>query len=140
MTEARERRDLSREECLLLLGEVPLGRVVFTHRALPAVRPANHLVEADQIIIRASLGAAVSSESNLDGGTIVAYEADLIDPVERVGWSIVVVGRADRVTDQAEAGRYREALRPWVTTESDDVIAIQADMVSGFRLVPGPVG
>ena len=140
MTEVRERRELSRAECLLLLGEVPLGRVVFTHRALPAVRPANHLVEADQIIIMASLGAAVSSESSLDGGTIVAYQADLIDTVERVGWSIVVIGRAGRVTDLAEVDRYRRALRPWVTAESDDIVAIRADMVAGFRLVPGPVG
>jgi Pyridoxamine 5'-phosphate oxidase len=136
MSEARQRTELSREECLLLLGEVPLGRVVFTHRALPAIRPANHLVEADQIIIRASLGSAVSSAPNHDGGTVVAYQADLIDAAERLGWSIVVVGRAGHVTDRADVDRYRQALQPWVTAESDDIIAIRADMVTGFRLEP----
>ena len=52
MTEARLRRELSREECLRLIGEVPVGRVVFTQRALPAVRVVSHLVEADQIVFR----------------------------------------------------------------------------------------
>jgi Pyridoxamine 5'-phosphate oxidase len=139
MTDTRQRRDLSREECLLLLGQVPVGRVVFTHRALPAIRPVNHLVEADQIIIRASLGTAISSEPGIDGGTVVAYQADLIDMAERLGWSIVVVGRASHVTDLAEISRYRRALQSWGTTESDDIIAIRADVVSGFRLVPAPV-
>lgn len=136
MSEARQRTELSREECMLLLGEVPLGRVVFTHRALPAIRPANHLVEADQIIIRASLGSAVSNRAGHDGGTIVAYQADLIDAAERLGWSIVVIGRAGHVTDLTDIDRYRRALQSWVTAESDDIIAIHADMVTGFRLVP----
>jgi Pyridoxamine 5'-phosphate oxidase len=136
MSEARQRTELSREECLLLLGEVPLGRVVFTQRALPAISPANHLVEADQIIVRASLGSAVSSQPSHDGGTIVAYQADLIDAAERLGWSIVVIGRAGHVTERADVDRYRRALQSWLTTESDDIIAIRADMVSGFRLVP----
>jgi hypothetical protein len=136
MSEARRRTELSREECLLLLGEVPLGRVVFTHRALPAIRPANHLVEADQIIIRASLGPAVSSRPGYDGGTVVAYQADLIDAAEHLGWSIVVVGRAGHVTDLAEIERYRRALGSWAAAEGDDIIAIRADMVTGFRLVP----
>jgi nitroimidazol reductase NimA-like FMN-containing flavoprotein (pyridoxamine 5'-phosphate oxidase superfamily) len=139
MTEARQRKELSREECLGLLGEVPVGRVVFTHRALPAIRPVNHLVEADQIIIRTSLGAAISSEPSLEGGTVVAYEADLIDAAERLGWSIVVVGRAGHVTDLAEVDRYRRALQPLSSAEGEDIIAIRADMVTGFRLLPvGP--
>jgi hypothetical protein len=136
MSEARRRTELSREECLLLLGEVPLGRVVFTHRALPAIRPANHLVEADQIIVRASLGSAVSARPVHDGGTVVAYQADLIDAAEHLGWSIVVVGRAGHVTDLAEIERYRRTLQPWAAAEGDDIIAIRADMVTGFRLVP----
>jgi hypothetical protein len=136
MSEARRRTELSREECLVLLGEVPLGRVVFTHRALPAIRPANHLVEADQIIIRASLGSAVSSRPSYDGGTVVAYQADLIDAAEHLGWSIVVIGRAGHVTDRAEIERYRRDLQSWAAAEGDDIIAIRADMVTGFRLVP----
>lgn len=136
MTEARQRRELSREECLRLLGEAQVGRVVYTYRALPAVRPVNHLVEGERIIIRAALGSAISPGPDLDAGTVVAYEADLIDAVECVGWSVVVVGRAGPVTGQAELDRYRRALRPWGAAEADDIIAIRTDVVSGFRLLP----
>jgi nitroimidazol reductase NimA-like FMN-containing flavoprotein (pyridoxamine 5'-phosphate oxidase superfamily) len=139
MTEARVRRELPREECLRLLGEVPVGRVVFTRRALPAVCPVSHLFEDGQIIIRASLGSAIHSGASGDAGTVVAYEADLIDAAERVGWSIVVIGRASHVKDEAEIARYRRALPPWATPDTDDIIAIRADMVGGFRLVRAPV-
>ena len=37
---ANEQQELAREEALRLLGTVPLGRVVFTDRALPAIRSA----------------------------------------------------------------------------------------------------
>jgi Pyridoxamine 5'-phosphate oxidase len=136
MTEARLRRELSREECLRLIGEVPVGRVVFTQRALPAVRVVSHLVEADQIIFRADLGPAISTETGDDRGTVVAYEADLIDAADSLGWSVVVVGRAAHVTDETEVARYRRALPSWAAGEADDVIAIRAGMVAGFRLEP----
>jgi nitroimidazol reductase NimA-like FMN-containing flavoprotein (pyridoxamine 5'-phosphate oxidase superfamily) len=138
MTEPRQRRDLPREECLRLLGEVPVGRVVFTQRALPAVRAVSHLVEDDQIVFRADLGTVISSEASGDRGTVVAYEADLIDAAESLGWSVVVVGRAAHVTDEAEAARYRRALPSWATGGDDDIIALRAGIVAGFRLEPAP--
>ncbi len=118
-----------------LLGSVSLGRVVFTARALPAIRPVSHLVDGDLIIIRTDSGAAITSELRAEAGTIVAYEADAIDLAEHLGWSVIVVGVAHRVIDPDEAAVYRRALRPWVTGAKDQVIAIHADMVTGFRLV-----
>lgn len=41
----RSTEQLDRSEALRLLGTVPLGRIVFTHQALPAIRPVNHVVE-----------------------------------------------------------------------------------------------
>ena len=65
----------------------------------------------------------------------MAYEADLIDPDTHLGWSVIIVGRATRITDPAEANRYRQLLQPWVADGADDIITIEADMVDGFRLV-----
>jgi hypothetical protein len=137
MTLVRRRTELSRDESLRLVGSVPFGRVVFTSRALPAIQPVPHLLSGQQVIIRASLGAAISSAVH-GTGTIVAYQADLIDPAERTGWSVVVIGRAARVADEVLAARYRKALRPWIDEAMDDVIAIDADLVTGFRIVPEP--
>ena len=134
MTGTRQQQELTREEALRLLGSVPLGRVVFTHRALPAIRPVNHIVDGQQVIFQTGTSAAITTA--VDGtGTIVAFEADAIDPVRRVGWSVVVVGGARRLCDPAEIARYLAVLRPWAAGAKDDVIAIRADLVTGFRLV-----
>jgi hypothetical protein len=122
---------------MTLLGSVSLGRIVFTARALPAIRPVCHLVDGDYVIIRTDRNAAITSELRADAGTVVAYEADAIDMTEHVGWSVIVVGVAHRVIDPDEAAVYRQALRPWVSGAKDQVIAIHADMVTGFRLVAG---
>jgi hypothetical protein len=135
VTTERELAELPKDEALRLLGSVPFGRVVFTERALPAVRPVNHLVDGNRIIIRTALGSALSTD--VDGtGTVVAYEADEIDPVTRRGWSVVVVGRAVPVTDGPLSARYRQELQPWAAGRRDEVIAISTDMITGYRLVP----
>lgn len=127
--------ELPRDEALRLLASVPFGRVVFTARAMPAIRPVNHLVDSDSIIIRTSLGSALST--GVDGtGMVVAYEADEIDPVTRQGWSVVVVGRAVLVTDGLLIAGYRRALHPWVVGLHDEVIAIGTDVVTGYLLQP----
>ena len=109
--------------------------LVFTHLALPAIRPVNHALAGEEVIIRAYLGTAISTAVLDRSGTAVAYEADLIDPDTHLGWSVIIVGRATRVTDPAQAARYRELLQPWVADGADDIVVIQADMVDGFRLV-----
>ena len=131
----RELAELPKDESLRLLASVPFGRVVFTARALPAVRPVNHMIDGGRIIIRTSLGSALSTD--VDGtGTVVAYEADEIDPATRQGWSVVVVGRAVPVTDVLLSARYRQELQPWAAGHRDEVIAISTDMVTGYWLLP----
>jgi Pyridoxamine 5'-phosphate oxidase len=133
ITDARQLVALPREASLRLLASTSLGRVVFTHSALPAIRPVNHIVEGGKIIVRTHLGAVIAAA--VDGtGTVVAYEADVINPDDHLGWSVIVVGRASRVTDPSEIARYQQALRPWVSGDMDEVIAITAEMVDGFQL------
>jgi hypothetical protein len=139
MSYQRRMEELTQPEALQLLGTVPIGRVVFTYHALPAIRPVNHLVEADSIIIRATMGAAITSLVAGHRGMVVAYEADAIDPARQLGWSVVVVGTARLMTDEIAAARCRQLLEPWVAGGSDDVISISMDMVRGYRLVPAPM-
>jgi DNA-binding transcriptional LysR family regulator len=132
VTGRRVLRELSREESLRRLASLSLGRVVFTHAALPAIRPVNHLVDEGRIVIRSHSGAAILSAAAR--GVVVAYEADAIDPEEHVGWSVVVTGVADLVRDPAAVARYRRRLRPWVDQAMDQVIVISSELVTGFEL------
>ncbi|HTR93880.1 MAG TPA: pyridoxamine 5'-phosphate oxidase family protein [Trebonia sp.] len=141
--------ELTTGECWQLLASVPIGRVVFTHRAMPAIRPVNHLVEGRTIIIRTHLGAAIASraaapsgtgagyDSGRDGeqGSVVCYEADQIDPARHTGWSVIVTGLARLVTDPGAIARYADTLEPWMAGDMNQVVAIEPRLVSGIRLV-----
>jgi hypothetical protein len=126
-------------EALALLVKAPFGRVVFSHQALPAIRPANHLVEASgDLIIRTHTGMALLDRAALS--EVVAYEADDLDPVTRTGWSVVVTGAASPVSDPAELARYQAALTSWVEADMEHVVRIRADLVTGYRVVRGGTG
>jgi nitroimidazol reductase NimA-like FMN-containing flavoprotein (pyridoxamine 5'-phosphate oxidase superfamily) len=127
---------ISPDRCLALLGSVPFGRVVFTHRALPAIRPVNHIVDNGNIIIRSSLGSGITGAAG--HGMVVAYEADAIDPDTRTGWSVVVTGLARLVDDPADLARYEMLLEPWVDGRMDCVISIPTDLVSGYQMTGSP--
>ncbi|WP_405952527.1 pyridoxamine 5'-phosphate oxidase family protein [Streptomyces prunicolor] len=125
-------------EALRLLGSVPMGRIAFTRRALPTIRPVNHIVDDGNIVIRTHEGAALTSRTlQADGpGVVVAYEADAIDPATHLGWSVVVTGYAHLVTDTRELARYQALLRPWVRQPMDYAVRIHPDLVTGLLLVP----
>lgn len=126
---------LGREESLKLLASVPLGRVGFTHQALPVIRPVHHVVIDGEIAIRTHVGAALLSSAGMS--EVVVYEADQIDPDTRTGWSVMVTGRAGRVTDAATLARCQAQLTPWVDMEMDmeHVVRILTEIVTGYRLV-----
>ncbi len=134
MTSLRRLDRLSRTGALELLGSVPVGRLAFTHQALPAVRPVNHLVEGETIVVRLTEGAAIAAAAGHDG-VVVAFEADSIDPATQLGWSVIVVGTARLLGDEPAARRYRARLRPWLAGPADEVLTICADVVTGYRMV-----
>ncbi|MFR9750062.1 pyridoxamine 5'-phosphate oxidase family protein [Nocardia sp. 004] len=127
---------LDRVESMRLLASVPIGRVVFTSNALPAVRPVTHLVDDHgAIIVRTRLSSGLTTAVRGNSPMVLAYEADEIDPVQHLGWSVVVVGLAHTVTDPRRIAHYEQLLRPWACREPDAVIAIEPDLVTGIRLV-----
>ena len=130
----RRLTELSREQSLRLLASVSLGRLVFTYRALPAIRPVNHVLDGGDVIIRSHTGAALFSAAGASQGVVVAYEADVIDPGSHLGWSVVMTGIAHLVRSADEVARYQQLLTPWVAGEMDQVIRICPEIVTGFSL------
>ena len=125
-------QELTREESLALLPSVPVGRLVFTERALPAVIPVNFLVDHGRIVLRTG---ATSSLTAAVRGSVVAFEVDQIDPEARQGWSVVVTGRASEVRDALELDRLKDLpLLPWVGGQVDHFVVISIELVNGRRI------
>ncbi len=135
LTPPRQTLKLSSRDCWQLLAGVPLGRVVFVQQALPVIRPVNHLVDGQKIIFRSRAGSAITAHAASDGGGVVSYEADALDPEQRTAWSVIAAGVARLVTDPALVTRYGELLEPWTAGQKDYVIAVEPRSISGIRLV-----
>lgn len=135
--QGRTLRPLTREQAMRLLRSVSMGRIAFTYRAMPAIRPVNHMVDEDGlIVIRSHEGAAIVTASDAGRGTVVCYEADQIETDTRTGWTVVVTGLARIVDDPAQAAAYRRELHPWVTGQMDYIIRIEPTIITAFELAP----
>ena len=97
---------LSPAECVGLLASTPIGRVVFTDHALPAVQPVNFVLDGWTVVMRTSPESKLAVAAR---NTVVAFETDDFDPVSRTGWSVTVVGYARVVTDPGETERLAAA-------------------------------
>lgn len=134
MQQQRHLFELGREDALGLLARAPFGRVVFTHRALPTVRPVNHIVADGEVVIRTRLTTTFGQAVTSAGGLIVAYQADEIEPHSRLGWSVVVTGTAYVITDPDRVASLTPQVKSWLDHEMDGLIAIKPQVVNGFRL------
>ncbi|GHF37541.1 pyridoxamine 5'-phosphate oxidase family protein [Streptomyces griseosporeus] len=129
-------RELDRQECLRLMATVPVGRIVHTRGALPAVLPVNFCLEPDgTVVLRTS---AASELVRAVHGTVVAFEVDEIDVVRQSGWSVVVTGTASVVTDRTEQERLaRTGPRSWAPSRQEVFVRVSPDLVTGRELVGG---
>ncbi len=123
---------LSRDECLRLIATSPIGRIVFTERALPAIRLVNFILNGDEIVIRTGEGGKLLSAVQ---HTVVAFEVDDVDYPAGTGWSVTVIGHAREVTDRAELTRLRGLLlASWAPGPREHLICVKVELVSGRRL------
>jgi hypothetical protein len=126
---------LSRDECLRLMGSVPVGRIVYTRQALPAVELVNFVLDDGGIIIRTGAGSKLAAATR---GAVVAFEADSVDVAGHGGWSVTVVGHATAVTDGAEIARLEQSgLMPWAPGNRDHFIRVSPAIVNGRRIRAG---
>lgn len=126
---------LEQQECLQLLAGAPIGRIVFTDQALPAVQPVSFAVHGETIVFRTCDGRRVADATD---DAVVAFEADEFDPARRVGWSVTVVGRARTVTDPDEAAELaRLPIDPWTPDDSCVFVRIAIELVNGRRISGG---
>jgi uncharacterized protein len=132
-TDSAALEQLPRDECMRLMGSVPVGRIVYTRQALPAVEMVNFALVEGDIVIRTSAEGKLAAATR---GAVVAFEADSVDLVEHTGWSVTIVGQARAVTSGLEIHSLeRVALTSWVPEQSGHFIRISPAMVNGRRVI-----
>lgn len=124
-------RELTPPECVALLGTVPVGRLVFTEHAMPAIRPVNFQLSGDSVVVRTTRNGSLGRLS----GAVVAFEADHIDTASHTGWSVVVLGKAEEITDIDElVALSSQHNRPWAPGPRDQFLRIRFGQISGRQL------
>lgn len=123
---------LSREDSLALLGSVPVGRIVFTDRALPAVQPVNFVLHDGSVVFRTGAGSKLAAATRQ---AIVAFQADSFDQSTETGWSVTAVGPSRVVEDDGELAELATLpLHPWVSEDREHFVRIELAQVTGRRL------
>src|SRR5262245_13004238 len=98
--------------CERHLRQEQIGRIAVIVDGHPAVFPVNYAVDdAGAIVFRTDEGTKL--DALVQHGT-VAFEVDGIDEERHLGWSVLAVGAAHRVTAPDELAKARALeLEPW---------------------------
>ena len=132
MSSLHDVEGLDREECLELVRTVPMGRLVFTEHALPAVQPVDFRWWRGDVVIRIAAPAMLAAASD---NRVVAFETDELDADLRCGWTVTVVGRAQMITEVPDLIELSEIFsRPWAGGRRDYFVRIRTEKVTGRRL------
>jgi uncharacterized protein len=131
-----EMLELSREECLQLLAAHSFGRLaVNMAEGAPVIRPVNYLFDkaSQSVVFRTAHGSKFHA---LLQAANAAFEIDGIDESSRTGWSVVIRGVTDELTDTNLVRRLdRLGLEPWAPGAKPHWMQIRAWTVSGRRIV-----
>lgn len=127
--------ELTHDECWALLATSEVGRLGVTSEHYPLVVPVNYAADGEVLVVRTASGPTLDAASSAN----VTFEVDALDPVTRTGWSVLVRGLAERVTERHRpelVGRTRAAgAQPWAPGERDEWLRILPHRVTGRRVV-----
>ncbi|SFK99742.1 pyridoxamine 5'-phosphate oxidase family protein [Geodermatophilus ruber] len=125
------------EECYRLLRTQQVGRLGVNAEHYPLIFPVNYGMDHHTIVIRTSPGTKLTAASHAN----VTFEVDEIDPIHRSGWSVLVRGLAEEVTDAHGADLVRRThdagVAPWAPGEHGHWLRLIPHHVTGRRVVPG---
>jgi nitroimidazol reductase NimA-like FMN-containing flavoprotein (pyridoxamine 5'-phosphate oxidase superfamily) len=127
-------RTLSPAECFDLLEPGGIGRVGFAAADGVTMLPVNFALAAKTIIFRTGPDTLLA----LYADAPVSFEADRLDEVVQAGWSVLVQGRARKVTEEREIEQLqnRTHLQPWAAGARDVYVRITPTRISGRRIQP----
>jgi nitroimidazol reductase NimA-like FMN-containing flavoprotein (pyridoxamine 5'-phosphate oxidase superfamily) len=123
---------LTAAECYDLLSPGGVGRVAFTTADGPVVLPVNYAMAGQTVIFRTAPDTLLAGYLNGPAG----FEVDRLDEPLSQGWSVLVTGRAVRVTSEAEVRHLEQhtSVRPWAGGARDVYVRITPRKITGRRI------
>lgn len=124
---------LGPRDCWALLGSATVGRLAVVVTGLPEIFPVNHVVDHGTVVFRTAPGTKLAA---VRGATPVAFEADGLDLDTGVAWSVIVKGRATRLTGRnlvLEAAAL--PIFPWHDEPKNWFVRVEADEITGRRFL-----
>ena len=123
---------LTSAECYDLLSPGGVGRVAFTTVDGPGVLPVNYAMAGRTVIFRTAADTLLASYL----GCLAGFEVDGLDEALSQGWSVLVTGRAVRVTSEAEVRHLERhaGVQPWAGGARDVYVRIIPRRISGRRI------
>ena len=129
--------ELGRPECLDLLRGARIGRVVLSVACIPVALPVNLSVLDEDVIFLTDSGSKLTAAVD---GQVVSVEADDIDLMDRTGWSVLVTGTAQLVTEPAVIEWASSRLQAWAPGPHPVLVKVPTTLISGRHLVWSALG
>jgi uncharacterized protein len=124
---------LSREDCLHLLASNNFGRLAVATDS-PVIRPVNYVFDepSQSVVFRTADGSKF--HALLVNGK-AAFEIDGIEQSSRTGWSVIIVGVTEEITNPSELRRLEHLeLDTWTPGRKAHWMRIRAWTVTGRRI------
>jgi nitroimidazol reductase NimA-like FMN-containing flavoprotein (pyridoxamine 5'-phosphate oxidase superfamily) len=127
---------LDRDECMRLLATQQVGRLAVVAGHYPLVVPVNFALDRGIIVFRSNLGVKLDAAQHQN----VAFQVDEIDVARRSGWSVLVTGMAEVVTDRHAPDLVERSkalpIEPFDEGVKDQWVRIIPNEVSGRHITP----
>ena len=123
--------ELSRQESRALLATKTVGRIAFHAGHGLRILPVNYVVLEDSIVFRTAEHGVIARSIRVAD---VAFQVDDLDDQLRTGWSVLAVGRCERLTDPERLDAIEQAPTPWAAGARDLYFAVTWKGLTGRRL------
>ena len=122
------------EECEQLLAASSLGRIAVVVDGRPQILPVNHVFDRENRSVAFPTNAGTKLHAALNW-PFVAFEIDAMNETDPSGWSVLVVGHAEELTDKDEIAQLSsQRAAVWRTSEHEHWIRIIPDTITGRRI------
>ena len=128
--------ELSYSKCRELLGGGVFGRVAVCTPDGPRILPVNYSLVSESVVFRTSATGVVATH---DWGSPIAFEVDYVDYADHRGWSVLAIGRGQRVEDADELAHIKRTWdpSPWAGGIRPLHVRMPWDELTGRRLGRG---